>query len=185
MIKKILGVFLVASLIGACSSTRIIEHNEDKVDLGDYKRISWADKPLSGSDVLSLAATDASIRKTVNNGLQAKGYAMGGERPEVLVSWRLGHQEVKKPEQEVHTIDESLGDASRMDRTHDADVFAGSSEYVSVDVLVLMFADANTRKPLVTLEVRGVRNEEASPQEQQDKLVKALNKALNKIPMAK
>jgi len=183
--KKVLGVILLAALTSACSSTRVIEHNEDRVNLGDYKTISWADAPLSGSDVLSLAATDKSIRTTINSELSNKGYTMGSDSPEVLVSWRLGHQEVKKPAQEVHTIDESLGDASRMDRTHDSDVFVGSSDYVSVNVLVILFADATSRKPLVTLEIRGMRSEDASPQEQQEKLVDTLHKALRKIPSAK
>ncbi len=181
--KKLIFTLLTISMFTGCAKIQVVEHNEDKVDLADYTTVAWADGPVMDDTAIRLKAADEAIRSDVEAALVAKGYEIVGDDAEVLVSWRLGHREFEMAKQPVYSIDQSFGDESMRDEIHAGDVFLGGADYVNVDIMLILFSDAKTRKPLVALEVRGVGDAGTGTADDANKRIdQAISKAMKKIP---
>ena len=180
--KNLFVWVVLASLIMGCSSFRVIEHNDKNTNLADYQYIVWGDTALSESSASSIAIADTTIRAAVTRELTRKGYQVVNEGAQLSVTWRVGRSEVEVFEEPIYTIDNSLGDNMQASIVHDGRVFQSSSEYVSVDQLVILFSNAATKEPLYAIEIRGVHEDASSTAGLKARIEEALQKAFKSIP---
>ncbi|RMA79340.1 DUF4136 domain-containing protein [Umboniibacter marinipuniceus] len=180
--RKFLVSIVLSSLVVGCSSLRVIEHNEKETNLAEYEFFAWGDNALDQSTQSSLAIADTTIRASLNNELQRKGYEVVNDGAQITMTWRVGRSEVEVFEEPVYTIDNSLGDNMQASIVHDGQVFQSSSEFVSVDQLVILFADTATQEPLYAIEIRGVHENAATTEGLKARIEEALKKAYKSIP---
>jgi len=178
-----LWVFVVVvGVLSGCSNLRVVEHNPNQVVLSEFSTFSWQELPLESVDGSRLATADIAIREAVNNQLTAKGYQLVETGADFLINWRVGRAEVPMFEEQVYTVDDSLGDTMQRAMTHEGDVFLASPGVVEIDQLVLVFLDSNQVEPLLGIEIRGVHDEGSTDSELQERINEAVEVAFESIP---
>lgn len=180
--KRILAVAFATLIFSGCSNLRVVEHNPDQVKLNNFSTFAWQEEPLVETEGSRLALADRAIRDAVNRDLASKGYQLVDSDAELLVNWRVGRTEAKMFEDQMYSIDESLGDSMRSAQTHEGDVFLASPGVVEIDQLVIVFVDSNQGKPVVGLEIRGVHDGGTTDTEISRQIIKAVGRALERVP---